>query len=115
MYTIKGDLTGLDKDMKVRLVLAIPNHTYLDSTITRQGQFEFKGTIAEPTKATLQLTALEPDPGPMTYEKMQARDYQRFYLTAGETTVTGQRLKTAEIKALPGPGGLQDIAIPIEA
>ena len=97
-YTIKGDLTGLDKEMRVYLVYAIPHATYKDSTITKQGKFEFTGTIAEPTKATLQLTALERDHGPMTYEKMLARDYQQFYITAGETTVTGQRLKTAAIK-----------------
>ncbi|HWK06753.1 MAG TPA: TlpA disulfide reductase family protein [Puia sp.] len=97
-YIIKGDLTGLDKEIKIMLIYAIPHQTHVDSTITKNGKFEFTGTIAGPTKATLQFKPSDPDQGPMTYEKMQTRDYQIFYLSGGETTVTGPNLKTAAIK-----------------
>lgn len=98
-YTIKGELTGLNKEIKIMLVYATPPHqTHVDSTITKNGKFEFTGTIAEPTKAILQYKPSDPDKGPITYEKMQARDDQKFYLSGGETTVTGPNLKTAAIK-----------------
>jgi len=91
----------LGKEMKVRLVYAIPHNTYVDSTVTRQGKFEFTGTISAPTKATLSLQSMEPGNGPVTsigYERKQAMDFQVFYICAGKTTITGRDLKTAEIK-----------------
>src|SRR5882757_9729379 len=98
-FILQGDIPGLGKEMKVRLVYAIPHNTYVDSTVTRQGKFEFTGTISAPTKATLSLQSMEPGNGPVTsigYERKQAMDFQVFYICAGKTTITGRDLKTAE-------------------
>ena len=81
-FVIKGELTGLDKDTKIKLFLAIPHQTYIDSTMTRQGKFEFEGPIGDPSKASVVLVGV---------------DLQQFYLSAGETTIKGSTLKTATI------------------
>ncbi len=81
-FTIKGELTGLDKDTKIKLFLSMSHESYIDSTMTRQGKFEFTGPIGDPAKATLVLVGV---------------DLQDFYLSGGETTIKGQTLKTATI------------------
>jgi len=86
-FIIRGNISGLNNEMKVKLVYAIPHATYVDSTVTRQGKFELTGTISTPTKATLSL---------------QSMDFQVFYICAGETTITGRDLQTAEIKGGQG-------------
>lgn len=81
-FTVKGELTGLDKDTKIKLFLSMSHETYIDSTMTRQGKFEFTGPIGGPAKAMLVLVGV---------------DLQEFYLSGGETTVKGSTLKTAVI------------------
>jgi thiol-disulfide isomerase/thioredoxin len=81
-FIIKGQLTGVDKDTKIKLFLEMTHATYIDSTMTRQGKFEFTGTIGDPARASLVLVGV---------------DLQEFYLSGGETTVSGQSLKTATI------------------
>jgi len=58
-FIIRGNISGLNNEMKVKLVYAIPHATYVDSTVTRQGKFELTGTISTPTKATLSLQSMD--------------------------------------------------------
>lgn len=96
-YTIKGKISGLEKETKVMLSYRIGKVITEDSAITKNGAFEIKGTVAEPVNATLKLKALDDD-GIFTIEKMIAADKQDFFLEKGTVTVNGNgRMKTALI------------------
>jgi peroxiredoxin len=96
-FDVKGELTGVNKDMKIKLYFAIPHATYIDSTMTRQGKLEFTGPIGDPTKATIVLVPDDAYTAPRTMERMEVVDRQEFYLSGGETTIKGSTLKTAAI------------------
>ncbi|MGO4289113.1 redoxin domain-containing protein [Chitinophaga sp. RAB17] len=87
-YTIKGTISGLDKETKVMLSYRIDKTSVEDSAITKNGAFEIHGTIGEPANATLKLKALDDD-GIFSIEKMLFADKQEFFLEKGNFTVIG--------------------------
>ncbi|HEY9259437.1 TlpA disulfide reductase family protein [Chitinophaga sp.] len=87
-YTIKGKISGLDKETKVMLSYRVDKTSVEDSAITKNGAFEITGTISEPVNATLKLKALDDD-GIFTIEKMLFADKQEFFLEKGTITVNG--------------------------
>lgn len=54
-YTLKGKIDSLNEPAKVYLARAKTPSIFIDSAAIRNGQFEFKGTIADPYAAILML------------------------------------------------------------
>jgi peroxiredoxin len=91
-YTIKGNITGVTKEMKVYLQYRATKALFInDSAIVKNGTFKFNGTTARPLKATLLLL-------PVERTKEFSADSRTFYLSSGVTSVSGSSLKTAVIK-----------------
>jgi len=87
-YTIRGNISGLDKETKVMLSYRVDKTEVTDSAITQKGAFEISGTIDAPANATLKLKALNDD-GIFSIEKMLLADKQEFFLEKGTFTVDG--------------------------
>jgi peroxiredoxin len=88
-YTVSGKLDGLPKEMKVYLQYRVDRVFVNDSTITKNGVFNFEGTITRPWKATLVVRPAAGNDGSGS---------KVFYLTGGTTTITGNTPKSALIK-----------------
>ncbi|NML23335.1 AhpC/TSA family protein [Pseudoflavitalea sp. G-6-1-2] len=95
-FTIKGKMAGWKGNTKIFLEYRDGGDGTKDSTIARNGVFELKGSVANPTRATL-LAAPMKDDGPMTIEKYMNRDLQEFFLEKGTITVKGAKIKKAII------------------
>lgn len=89
-FTINGKFTGLNAPKKVFLDYRLDDKRIEDSTVTKNGTFQFKGKLgAEPVKATLTLKPVNNDPGISFIEKMLRRDQQDFFLEKGIVSVKG--------------------------
>ncbi|WP_316791967.1 TlpA disulfide reductase family protein [Pedobacter frigoris] len=89
-FSITGNLTGLKEEKKVFLNYRLGDKKIEDSTITRNGKFSFKGqAAATPTKATLSLKPVNPDPSVSMLERILRRDDQDFFLEKGAIVIKG--------------------------
>jgi hypothetical protein len=93
-FTIKGNL-GKDKQGKIRMHYKDGDKYITDSTQVKDGSFVLKGTVGDPTFATIALNPSNPNAWRTTMETSKD-DQLNFYLEAGTTTIQGkQDLKTA--------------------
>lgn len=90
-YTVSGKLDGLPKEAKVYLQYRVDRDFINDSTITKNGIFNFDGAIARPLKATLVVRPMDGNEGFAAGTKV-------FYLTKGRTTVIGNSVRSTVIK-----------------
>lgn len=88
-YTLKGKFSKV-KTGKIFLTIYSGDTPKKDSANIKNGQFEFKGKIADPAMAVL-------------FMDTQKDDWRRFYVEAGNTTVSGEgeTLKTLQISGSP--------------
>ncbi|WP_158995638.1 TlpA disulfide reductase family protein [Mucilaginibacter sp. L196] len=100
VFSVKGRFTSLKEEKKVFLSYWLSGKSILDSTITKNGVFSFKGRIGnEVIKASISLKPIQDDPSISLLEKIQATDEQGFFLEKGLTQVRGTNFaKNAVIK-----------------
>jgi peroxiredoxin len=91
-FTIKGSL-GKDKQGMIRIVYQNQDKSIVDSTQIKDGMFELKGKVGDPTVATL---ILNPSTNIMSISWRD--DVQEFFLDGGNTIVKSEDgMKTASI------------------
>jgi peroxiredoxin len=100
-FSINGKFTTLKEDMKVFLNYRLNSKRIVDSAITKNGAFSFKGQIGnEPIKASITLKPVNSDPSKSFIEKMLRSDEQDFFIEQGTITIKGtSTAKTALISA----------------
>ncbi len=91
-FTIEGKLSGSEQDRTVYLLYYTGTTGYKDSTVIKNNIFSFKGALAEPVRATLQIKY---PPGTSFEQKREGN--QVFYLEAGKIAVKGETMRTAVI------------------
>ncbi|PYF73854.1 TlpA disulfide reductase family protein [Pedobacter nutrimenti] len=93
-FTLHGKLSGLKNGMKVLLLYEIGNKRVLDSVATKNGEFNFKGslTVSQPVKASLQLKSLYQDTHVSYLERLLKRDEQDLFLEKGAINLQGDSL-----------------------
>lgn len=110
-YTVKGNVANVNAPAKVFLVYRTDNDNFIDSAAVQNSKFEFKGSVADPTKAALYLahngeslkTIRKPDQLTIYLEKatidVKASD------SVKNATVTGSALNKAnqELEATVRP------------
>src|SRR5258708_23999371 len=62
-YTVSGKFDGLPKEAKIYLQYRVDRDFINDSTITKNGIFNFEGAIARPLKATLVVRPMDGNEG----------------------------------------------------
>ncbi|HWW38878.1 TlpA disulfide reductase family protein [Pedobacter sp.] len=100
IFKIHGSFTLLKKEMKVVLAYNLNHKEVRDSTVTRNGLFDFSGTVpsALPVKATLGFLALEDHPNTSYVEQLLKIDEQDFFIEKGTVLVKGSsKMNTAVI------------------
>lgn len=101
-FAIQGRLTDTEENFKVFLNYVDQGTNKRDSTISSNGQFSFSGTVAEPTKASLEVRPLQPERDPASpMERLVSRNVQDFFLEEGSFTVSGSTLRNAKITGGP--------------
>lgn len=89
-FSINGKFSNLKEDMKVFLNYRLNSKRMVDSAITKNGDFSFKGQIGdEPIKASIGLKPLTSDPSISFIEAMLRRDEQDFFLDKGTIFIKG--------------------------
>src|SRR5262245_50480483 len=86
-FTIQGKLTAV-KDAKIMLEYREGKKRVSDSAIIQNGKFSFKGTVANPVKASITVKALNDD-GVFSLDKLFNRDDKEFYIEKGAITING--------------------------
>jgi peroxiredoxin len=99
-FKIQGKLTGLTSPMKVMLRYNIGDNYHIDSSITKDGKFHFKGKISEPARAELQLNPVRIVPAKKLEigDVVPMSDAVSLMLEPGTTEINGVSLSTATIK-----------------
>jgi len=100
IFKIHGAFTSLKKEVKVVLAYNLNHKQVQDSTVTRNGLFDFSGTVpsALPVKATLGFLPLEDHPNTSYVEQLLKIDEQDFFLEKGTVLVKGSsKMNTAVI------------------
>ncbi|WP_158275256.1 TlpA disulfide reductase family protein [Pedobacter sp. HMWF019] len=100
IFKIHGAFTSLKKEMKVVLVYNLNHKQVRDSTLTRNGLFDFVGTVPStlPVKATLGFLPLADHPNTSYVEQLLSIDEQDFFLEKGTVLVNGSsKMNTALI------------------
>jgi peroxiredoxin len=91
-YTVKGNISGLKKEMKVFIQYLVGKEHKSDSAATKDGRFSIHGAIPRSLMVSLLFQSTEPVSGNIS------RESRFFYLSAGTTTISGNSLKSAVIK-----------------
>ena len=92
-YTLKGKIGNLNAPAKVYLGYVNATASFVDSTAIANGQFEFKGTIKAPAKATMVLSYTGAGPRSRPAESIN------FYLEPGLINISSpDSLKNAIVK-----------------
>jgi peroxiredoxin len=89
-YTISGNISGITKPVKVHLEYRVNRENIDDSVTTKDGKFDFSGTIARPTKVVMIIL-------PVDMSKGYHADVRKFYLSSGATAISGDSLNAAVI------------------
>lgn len=91
IFKVHGTFTSLKREMKVTLVYSLNHRQLKDSTLTRNGIFDFAGRISSalPVKATLGFQPLADHPNISYVEQLLSIDEQDFFLEKGAVLVTG--------------------------
>jgi peroxiredoxin len=91
-FTVKGKIGSLNAPAKMYLNYRKDGKSITDSTILKNGDFEFKGIVAAPVQGVLRLNKLGDG-------LTKSRDYQQLYLENGVISVsnTADSLRTAKI------------------
>ncbi|WP_256004938.1 TlpA disulfide reductase family protein [Pedobacter deserti] len=99
-FKIQGKLTGLTSPMKVMLRYNIGDNHHVDSSITKDGKFNFKGKISGPARAELQLNPVQNVPAKKLEigDVLPMNDAVSLMLQPGTTEINGASLSTATIK-----------------
>ncbi|WP_158994120.1 TlpA disulfide reductase family protein [Mucilaginibacter sp. L196] len=96
-FILKGKLENVDPQAKVYLLKSTAADGVIDSSVVKNGSFEFKGNL--PTTPSIMLVATKDTS--LFIRKRGRRfampDWKRFYLDAGTTEVTGPNLVGATI------------------
>jgi peroxiredoxin len=82
-FTVKGKVGNINAPAKAYLEYRKDGKTIDDSATVKNGEFEFKGSVAGPTSAYLILNKQGTGLG-------KGRDYQQIYLETGVVTVIGK-------------------------
>jgi peroxiredoxin len=89
-YTISGNISGITQPVTVHLEYRVNRENIDDSVTTKDGKFDFSGTIARPTKVVMIIL-------PVDMSKGYHADVRKFYLSSGATTISGDSLNAAVI------------------
>lgn len=108
-YTVKGKIEGLTKEIKVFLEYNFNDKSVKDSVITKNGTFNFNGTISRPVMASLILLPME-KATPLSGNKFQSES-RKFYLSSGITSVSGNSLKSAVIKGVKAQNEYMELSL----
>ncbi len=88
-YIIQGKLGNYNSPASVHMYYQIGGENKFDSSVLKNGSFQFKGTVAKPTKAQLYLFTND---GTLT-----ELVYVSIFLESGRITITGSDVKTATV------------------
>lgn len=95
-FELKGKLNGPSREgEKVTFSYFDGKKNVYVSTPVKDGVFEFKGSVAEPTKGSLSLPVIKAGAMP----EWPYSDRNEFYIESGIITVEGPNMATAKIKA----------------
>ena len=83
-YVISGKLTKLNKQTQVYMIHRSGKTETLDSTVVKNGAFEFKGQVTDPFKATLVV-----DHTGKGIRNIMAPDLLEYYVEKGHITIVG--------------------------
>jgi len=93
-YLIKGEVGKLDSPAKAYLLYRAASLNFLDSSLVKEGKFEFKGVVADPIKATITILLNNKGSG----ARSKGLDRFEFYLEKGEMQINSKdSLKNAII------------------
>ncbi|TWJ04686.1 peroxiredoxin [Mucilaginibacter frigoritolerans] len=89
-YTVSGNISGITQPVMIHLEYRVNRENIDDSVTTKDGKFDFSGTISRPTKVVMIIL-------PVDRSKGYHADIRKFYLSSGATAISGDSLKTAII------------------
>src|SRR5690242_5487132 len=97
-FTIKGNLSELEQDVKLTLTY-IDKGTYKqESVISKRGLFTFSGDVSKPTHAWLTIDPLQPELA-SNDEGYIEPDTKEFFIDNSIITIKGgDNIKTASVK-----------------
>lgn len=99
-FAIKGKITEVEPQAKMFLYYRKNGAPAIDSTITKKGEFSFRGTISRPVKAWLELKGKHGD----------VWDTQQLFLEKGMLSVRGKNVRTARIEGGPVQGDFNKLS-----
>ncbi|KAA2241774.1 AhpC/TSA family protein [Chitinophaga agrisoli] len=95
-FTIHGTVAQVQKQAKVYLKVKKGDDAMLDSAEVKDGKFIFKGTIKEPSMASLMMVITDPQPD---FPRGMKQDILPLFLDKGDITITAQdSVKNAVVK-----------------